>query len=213
MLYFFTGTDTEKARAKLSAALDKAAKNAPAGGEVLRITDAHTVNDLIAALSGGGLFGGERTVLLDNVLLNIDLRDRELGDLKMLRDSADTFYIYEAVLDAATRKSIEKYAETSEKFELVKTTKKDNSIFELANALQRGKKKDLWVGYQREIANGKAAEAIHGALFWGAKQMLLRENSPKARGLIVALAELPHGARRRGVELEYALEHFVLSVA
>ena len=171
------------------------------------------MNDLIAALSGGGLFGGERTVVLDNVLLNIEMRDRVLGQLNALRDSADTFYIYEAALDAATRKSIEKYAESTEKFELVKTTKKDNSIFELANALQRGKKKDLWVGYQREIAAGKAAEAIHGALFWGAKQMLLRENSPKARGFVATLAELPHEARRKGVELEYALEYFVLSVA
>ena len=209
MLYFFTGTDTNKARAKLGAALEKAAKKT----EVIRVTDAHTVGDLSAALSGGGLFGGERTVVLDNVLLNIEMRDRVLGQLNALRDSADTFYIYEAALDAATRKSIEKYAETTEKFELVKTTKRDNSIFELANALQRGKKKDLWVGYQREIANGKAAEAIHGALFWGAKQMLLRENSTKARDFVATLAELPHEARRKGVELEYALEHFVLSVA
>jgi hypothetical protein len=209
MLYFFTGTDTEKIRAKLGALLDKAAKKT----EVIRITDAHTLGDLSMSMQGSGMFGGERTVLFDNVLLNDDMREYVLSHLKRLRDSADTFYIYEAVLDAATRKSIEKYAETSEKFELVKTSKKDNSIFELANALQRGKKKDLWVGYQREIANGKAAEAIHGALFWGAKQMLLRENSPKARLYVAALAELPHEARRKGVELEYALEHFVLSVA
>ncbi len=209
MLYFLSGTDISKARARLAAVLERVAKKT----EVIRVTDAHTMNDLIAALSGGGLFGGERTVVLDNVLLNVEMRDRVLGQLKTLRDSADTFYIYEAVLDAATRRSIEKYAETTEKFELVKTAKKDNSIFELANALQRGKKKDLWVGYQREIAAGKAAEAIHGALFWGAKQMLLRENSTKARGFVATLAELPHEARRKGVELEYALEHFVLSVA
>ncbi|MDB5237987.1 MAG: hypothetical protein JWM46_257 [Candidatus Kaiserbacteria bacterium] len=209
MLYFYTGTDTETIRGKLSAILEKAAQKT----EVLRITDAHTRNDLIAALSGGGLFGGARTIMLDNVMLNVEMREYALDQVKAMRDSVDTFYVYESALDAATRKQVEKYAEKSEKFEVAKTVKKDNSIFELAAALQRGKKKDLWVGYQREIAAGKAPEAIHGALFWGAKQMLLRENSARARGLVAALAELPHEARRRGFEFEYALEHFVLSVA
>lgn len=213
MLYFYTGTDSEKIREKLSSLLEKSSKNPPAGGETFRITDAHTSSDLLAALSGGGLFGGARTVLLDNALLNIEMREHVLGVLKTLRDSSDTYYIYEAVLDAATKKSIEKYAETTEKHDLGKTTKKDNSIFELANALSQGKKKDLWVGYQREIMAGKAPEAIHGALFWGAKQMLMRNNTARARTIVAALAELPHEARRKGFDLEYALEHFVLSVA
>jgi DNA polymerase III delta subunit len=210
MFYFFTGTDTEKARSALAEVLKK---HSAAGTETLRITDAHTLHDLIASLQGGGLFSAKRTVVLDHVLLNPEMRAYLLERFQVLRDSPETFYIYESVLDAATRKSFEKYAETSEKFDLVKTTKKDNSIFELANALQRGKKKELWVGYQREIMAGKAPEAIHGTLFWGVKQMIIRDNSPRARLLLAQLAEIPHEARRKGCELEYALEHFVLSIA
>ena len=89
--------------------------------------------------------------------------------------------------------------------------KKDDSIFGLANALQRGKKKELWIGYQKELAVGKSPEAIHGVLFWAAKQALLRNvRDARARELVAKLAELPHESRRRGLELEYSLELFVL---
>ncbi len=208
MLYFYTGTDSEVARGKLNIAVEKAAK----GGTVVRITDAHQLDDLKAALSGGGMFDmGARAVVLDGVLLNDEMNMHVSARLKELRDATDAYFMLESAPDAATRKHIEKYAEKSERFDAAKSGKKDNSIFALANALQSGKKKDLWVGYQREIAGGKAPEAIHGALFWGAKQMLLRNDSPRARALVAELAELPHEARRQGFELEYALEHFVLS--
>lgn len=207
MLYLYTGTDTETVRAKLNAAVEKASKKST----VVRITDAHTLADLAAALQGGGMFGGERTIVLDNVLLNIEMEAYVMERLDSLAKSEESIYMYEAAPTAAVRKTLEKYAEKSERFDAEKGGKKDNSIFALANALQSGKKKDLWVGYQREIAAGKAPEAIHGALFWGAKQLLLRSNTPRARALVAQLAELPHEARRSGFELEYALEHFVLS--
>ncbi|MFA7309493.1 MAG: hypothetical protein WC050_01175, partial [Candidatus Paceibacterota bacterium] len=206
MLFLFTGTDSETARERLNAAVAKTSKNA----EVVRITDAHTLADLAAALGGGGMFGGKRVIVLDNVLLNREMENYVLERLDVLRKSDEVIYMYEAAPLAAMRKTLEKYAEESERFDLEKSGKKDNSIFALANALQNGKKKELWVGYQREIAAGKAPEAIHGALFWGAKQMLLKSDSPRARALVAGLAELPHEARRRSYELEYALEHFVL---
>jgi DNA polymerase III delta subunit len=208
MLFLYTGTDTETAREKLNAAVEKASKKSA----VVRITDAHTLADLAAALQGGGMFGGERTIVLDNVLLNTEMEAYVMERLDLLKKSTESIYMYEAAPLAAVRKQLEKYAEKSERFDAEKGSKKDNSIFALANALQSGKKKELWVGYQREIASGKAPEAIHGALFWGAKQLLLRSQTPRARALVAQLAELPHEARRRGFELEYALEHFVLSV-
>ena len=39
------------------------------------------------------------------------------------------------------------------------------------------------------------------------------KSKERAKKLIALLAELPHETRRRGVELEYALERFVLSGA
>lgn len=207
MLYFFYGTDTDKARAKLNAAVEESSK----GADVYRITDAHALADLEAALMGGGLFGGARVVVLDGTLTHDEMRGIVLDRLPSLKSGADTFYIYESALDAATKKQIEKYAETTEKFELAKA-KAQETIFNLVRPLQDGKKKDLWVAYQRELIAGKQPEAIHGMLFYAAKDALLRKPSDtRAQKLVAELAELPHEARRQGFELEYALEQFVLS--
>lgn len=208
MLYLFSGTDADKAREALNASLEKAAKNA----RVLRITDVHSRADLEAALQGSGLFGGEQLVVLDNVYLNDELRELLSTRIPALSKAKEAYFMLEGALDAATRKGIEKYATKFERFDS-KAAKKNETIFLLANALQAGKKKDLWVGYQRELAAGKAPEAIHGVLFWAAKQAFLRNDSPRSRTLVATLAELPHEARRRGTELEYALEQFVLTIA
>ena len=190
-------------------------KVATKGTEVIRITDAHTVADLKSALEGAGMFGGVRTVVLEGVWGNEEMRAVAEGSLQRMRDSDEHFFIFEEKLDAATRKTIEKYAEDSKKFDAVKQ-KESNTIFALANALRSRDKKALWVSYQRELA-GSAPEAIHGVLFWGAKQALLAARGAKdierAQKLVAHLAELPHESRRRGVELEYALERFVLSGA
>jgi hypothetical protein len=69
----------------------------------------------------------------------------------------------------------------------------------------------------------EAPEAIHGVLFWGAKDMFLKSlpagrqdasaEHERAGTLVAELSELPHEARRRGFDLEYALERYILSVA
>jgi hypothetical protein len=211
MLYFFHGTDREKARLALNKAVEKLLKT----HEVIRITDAHTIGDLQMALSGPGMFGGAQIVVLDGVLGggNIEMRDTLLNSLKRVRDIEDRFFMLEGALDAATRKQVEKYAERSEKFDAAKK-EKDNTIFALANALEAGDKKELWVKLMQQYAKGAAPEAVHGLLFWGAKQMFLKARASEARvragHLIAKLVELPHEARRRGEDLEYALERFVL---
>ena len=66
----------------------------------------------------------------------------------------------------------------------------------------------------QEIAKGGAPEAIHGVLFWGAKDAFLKSGGTDARirQLVADLAALPHEARRRGEDMEYALERFILCV-
>jgi len=202
MLHLYTGTDREKAREEMNTAVKKVSLAGQAKDtDVVRVTDAHTPADLKSVFEGAGMFGGVRTVAETN--------------LKYMRDSEEHFFIFEEKPDAATRKSIEKYAEDSKRFDLKKGDER-TTIFALASALRSGNKKALWVSYQRELV-GNAPEAIHGVLFWGAKDMLLKARSDsersRARKLIAQLAELPHESRRRGVELEYALERVVLSVA
>ncbi len=210
MLYLYTGTDRQKTCAALDAAVKKAAKK---DARIVRISDTNAPADFVAALSGGGMFNEPRIVVLNGVLDNEEMRTRLLDSLVRIHDSEEEFFILEEKPDAATRKQIEKYAEKSERYDNP-AAKKGGDIFAMANALRRSDKKALWVNYQRQLAENAAPEAIHGVLFWAAKDMFLKSRTDtekeRAKKLVVQLAELPHESRRHGIELEYALELFVL---
>ncbi len=214
MLYFYSGTDREKARAEMGKVIKR---HSGKGVSVVRITDANSTADLRAGLSGGGMFDAKRTIVLEGLSAQEEMLDIMLASLATMRDSEEDFFVFEEKPDAVLRKTIEKHAETSERFDAPKM-KESASIFSLANALKRADRKALWVGLERELAAGGAPEAIHGVLFWGAKQMLLAAHDGSAeqhRGakLVAELAELPHESRRNNLPLEYALLRFALSVA
>ncbi|PIR82513.1 hypothetical protein COU20_01795 [Candidatus Kaiserbacteria bacterium CG10_big_fil_rev_8_21_14_0_10_59_10] len=213
MLYFYSGTDREKARRAMMAEVERVAKKGKAA--LVRITDANAAEDVRAALAGGGMFGGERVLVFEGVLAGNGAREELLAALPELAASDERVFWYEEKPDADARKKIEKHAEKSARFDAPPAAR-DSAVFALANALQRGDKKALWLGLMREYAKGSAPEMVHGVLFWGAKQMFLKSGrNAAARGraaaLVAELAALPHEARRRGAELEYALERFVLS--
>ena len=144
------------------------------------------------------------------------MRELLFRSLEGMQKSKELYFIFEPSSDADARRTIEKYSEKKIRFDTPKK-EKDNSVFALASAMKRADKKSLWVGYQKELALGKAPEAIHGVLFWGAKDMLIKSKegtaeNQRAKKLVAELAELPHEARRNSCDLEYALERFVLSV-
>ena len=208
MLYVFTGTDREKARAAMNAAVKKTAPKAV----IVRITDANTPADLEVVLRGRGMFDPERVVVLEGIFTGEETRPILEQALETLHESDEHFFIFEEKPDAAARKVLGKYAKP-QTFDAPKKEREDN-FFALVNALRAGSKKDLWVLLQREYASGKAPEMLHGSFFWAAKQMVLKPRGSEAvRGkkLVALLAALPHEARRRGEDLEYALERFVLS--
>jgi hypothetical protein len=222
MLYFFTGTDTKKARDEMNKEAVRAAKGLPVRGtqtggkSIVRINDTNSAGDLYASLQGGGLFGERHVFVIDGTSANEEMFAVLFQMLEGMKESEESFFVFEEKVDAATRRTIEKYAETSKKFDVPKK-EKDNSVFTLANALRKADKKALWLGLQREFIKGNAPEAIHGVLFWGAKDMLLKSGegtaeNRRARKLVAELAELPHEARRNNFPLEYALERFALSV-
>lgn len=209
MLYAYLGTDRKKARDAMSAQIGKLK-----GYSRVHITDAHALADLSAALSGGGMFAQRQVVMLDGSFANEELRELAISSLEVMERSDDIFLLFEEKLDAATKRSVSKYAEKVETFDAAKKAP-DSAIFKLRFALEKGDKKTLWVGLMREYVAGKAPEAVHGFLFWAAKQMVLgargESQLARARTLLARLAELPHESRRKGFDLEYALERFVLS--
>ena len=214
MLHFYSGTDRQKARAAMQEGMKKESAK---GTHIVRVTDANKTDDLREALRSGGMFVQARVVVLEGVLANDEMRELVLAELSALKTSTDHFFILEEKPGAATRKQVEKYSETFEKFDAGKKADGGTTIFALANALRAGDKKALWVGYQRELLSDAAPEAIHGVLFWAAKDIMLKSRSEneknRAKSLVARLAELPHEARRQGEDLEYALERFVLAVA
>lgn len=194
--------------------MNKALRRAQGKRDVVRITDANSLEDLRAALAGGGMFGQRCAIVLDGTFENEEMRSVVLDNIIHLKESDEPFFILEEKLDADTRKKLEKYAETSKRFDTRKE-KERSGIFALAYALKGGDKKRLWVEYQRALSRDEAPEAIHGVLFWGAKDMFLKSRGAaqaRAARLVAELAELPHEARRSGFELEYALEHYILGL-
>lgn len=209
MINLYLGTDREKARAKMATDIGRVK-----GAEVVRITDANTIDDLKASLQGGGMFAQKRVLVFESVCANVELCDVLVESLESLSKSDEKVFVFEEKPLADLRRKLEKYAESVEKFDAPPKSR-DSSIFAIANALRAADKKELWVSYMREIAKDAAPEAIHGVLFWAAKDMFLKGDTAarvRAASLVAALAELPHAARRRGEDLEYALERFVLSV-
>lgn len=209
MIRLYLGTDRESVRAHMNDAINQCALHA----HIVRITDAHTIEDLRSSLAGGGMFAEARVLVYEGVCTNSDLYDVFIEALEYLRDSEEHVFVYEEKPLAELKKKLEKHAKSIEKFDAPKK-ERDTSVFVIADALKRGDKKGMWVSYMREINKGAAPEAVHGILFWAAKDMLLKSSGttvPKARALVASLSELPHAARRRGEELEYALERFLLS--
>lgn len=211
MFNFYVGTDAEKVRSAVYKELAQAKK------ENVRITDAHSLSDLTSVLQQGeSLFGEKKMIVLDSLLggSNEELATKLLSSLAFLRKSKERFVVVEGSIDASTRKMIEKHAEHTFRFDLPKKAER-NTIFDLANAMQSGNKKTLWIAYHRELQKGSAPEAIQGVLFWAAKQMVQARSSDvsgKGHMLLTELVSLPHEARRNGFDLEYALERFVLSL-
>ena len=209
MLQAFLGTDRKKALAALNAAVSKTTTS------VIRVSDASSLDDLRAALAGGGMFAEKRAVVLDRVSDNEEMWGMLLHALPTLKEQLDHYYIYEEKADAATKKLFQKNADKIETFDAPKSAKLRPTVFALVNHMQAGDKKKLWIAYQQELLNGNAAEMIHGTLFWGMKQALLTARDARSversRRLVAELTELPHVSRRRGEELEYALELFILT--
>lgn len=209
MLYVFLGTDRKKTQSTLSAAVERL--KVP----MTRISDGNPLGDLTAALQQGtSMFGESRVVVLDSIGTNQEMRDQLVAALPALAASPEHFFILEEKPDADLKKKLQKYAHKLETFDVAKK-KEYPTVFKLADYLKKADKKNMWVAYQRELASGNAPEAIHGVLFWGAKQALLgargAQDAERSKRLVAMLAELPHESRRHGEELEYALERFILS--
>lgn len=205
MLHIIYGTDRERVHKKARDRADGIASDR------VRITDAHTLNDLASVLNGPGMFGAPRVIMLEYTFARDDMRSLIESSIEAIHASSDTVILVEEKFDAATKKKLAPFL--SDPIDMPKKAA-SSSVFAVSNAFKRRDRKATWIAYQEALPDS-APEAIHGLLFWAAKDMLLKSRSNSecawARSQVKTLVALPHEARRRGETLECALEAFVLT--
>ncbi len=217
MLYFFYGTDIDKARSKSHDLVDSLRKKKSDASFFILNSENFNSNILQEYIGGQGLFSNKYIIFLDRICENKEIKDEFLDFIKPISESENIFVLLEGKLDKATATKIEKKSEKFLKFDLTeKSLKKDFNAFGLADAYANRNKKDAWILYRQAIDNGEAPEALHGMIFWKLKTILLSggNNIWKKEDLILSLEKLIdiyHLSRRGQGELENSLEIFILS--
>lgn len=216
MLYVYYGNDEKTSRAKLQSVMQSLGKRAPYA-HMLRVTDEdeETVS-VEEILSSQGLFHPKQVVLFDGVMANKSIREDIFKNIKEIQKSEHVFFIYDVKFLAAHEKKLKTYAEKMEKFDKKDEKIKKEDNFALANAFGSKKRSSTWLEYRKALQRGAAPEALHGMLFWKVKDTIIKGrhsgDGSELRKMAGELAEMTHKTRRDGVELEYALERFILSM-
>lgn len=216
MIYFYYGSDIEKARIKSLDLIESLRKKKP-DASFFKI-DSENFNPYLLEeyIGSQGLFSGKYIVFLDRLCEKKETKVSFLDLIKQISESENIFIVFEGKLDKTTSEKIEKKSEKSISFEFPdKKEKKEYNAFALAEAFGKRNKKETWILYRKAIDIGEAPEALHGMLFWKAKTMLLAgDYNWKKEELIKVIDDLItiyHESRRGEGELETSLESFILS--
>ncbi len=218
MIYFFHGTDTDKARTKAHELIDSLRKKKPDAAFLNINAENFNAAQLQEYIGGQGLFSNKYIVFLDRLCEKKEVKTEFIDTLKEISESENIFIPLEGKIDKATATKIEKKSEKTVAFDLKEIEKKeeDSNVFELANAFGRKDKKELWMLYREYVDKGSAPEELHGILFWKAKTMLLAGGNgywkqEELLSFVDGLITVYHEARRGNHEFETGLEAFLLN--
>ena len=216
MIYLFSGSDVDKARAKAFAWVAAARAKAPDANYVRIAADAITPSALEEAASTSGLFFTKSLVLLDDPFSLKDSGETVLEHLKMLVESPNPIAILAPKLLAGPTKKLEAKAEKVFKTDLKEKKPSRGFNSGLVNALGAKDGIALWEEIAKALRQGDAPEMIHGLLHWKARDMMQKGsrawNPAQARELSVDLIELLSDARSESMDLGLALERWALSI-
>ncbi len=215
MIYLFTGSDTNKVRAKAFQWVEAARAKAPDAVYVRITSEQLTEGVLRNALSSQGLFFSKSLVLLDDPFALTESGEVVLDMLSELAESSNPVAILAPKLLAARIKKIEAEAEKIFTIDLAeKASRGFNSA--LVNALSNKDGAGLWKELHKAYRQGDAPELVHGLLHWKARDMM-QKGSPKwgkggARKLSRDLIILVSDSRNGDLGLREGLERFALSL-
>ncbi len=236
MLYLIYGSDREKARVKKDELLSVLRGKRPDAEVFTLDADTFTAAKLESLYSSQGLFEQKHIAVLVGLFADKEAKQAVLDALSPLADSTSVFLLLDGAIDAKTAALIEKHAAKVYSFGEKKKAEWGNNInFLIADAFGGKDRKNAWVLFQKALRTGSSAEEIHGTLFWQAKTILLvkKTKSAEEAGLkpfpydkavrfaknfteeeldeiLSRLADMYHGIRMEGGDLETELEKFLL---
>jgi len=216
MIYFYYGTDIEKARQKSLELIQSLLKRKP-DASLFKIDSEHfDVNIIKEYIEGQGLFSEKYIVFFDKICEKKETKEIFLDLIKEISESKNIFVIFEGKLDKVTSNKIEKKSEKFINFQLLEKEKKSEyNAFALADAFANKNKKESWILYRKAIDAGEAPEALHGMIFWKVKSMILESRNSlwkkeELNSVLKELIDIYHESRRGESELETRLESFIL---
>lgn len=236
MIYFFYGSDRDKAREKAGALLDMLAKKYPEA-EVFRISAESDVNTLDELIGGQGLFSKTHIVYCTTLFENEEWKEAFVERLGDIADSPNIFVLLEAAVDKKTVLALAEKAEKVLMFERKEKKVPEFNIFSLTDAFGARDKKKLWVLYQQARMSGAEPEEVHGILFWQLKSIFLATvcktadeagvkpfvwskaksfaknySAEELKNLSSKFISLYHDSRRGIHEFDIALERLILTI-
>ena len=215
MIYLFTGSDTNKVRAKAFAWALAARKKQPDAPYRRIAAEEVSAPALMDAVAAQGLFFSKSLVLLDDPFALKESGEVVLESLKALAASPNPVAILAPKLHAAHAKKIEASAEKTFKIDAVKKEARGFNAG-LVNALAVKDGEKLWEEIERALRAGDAPEMLHGLLHWKARDLMEKGgrtwSAKEARALSLGLIELLSDARSESLDLGVALERWALSL-
>lgn len=215
MIYLFTGSDTNRVRAKAFQWIAAARTKAPDAHYIRLTADALSKPALLESLGAQGLFFSKSLIALDDPFALSDSAELVLDMLPELSISQNIVAIIAPKLLPARRKKVEAAAEKTFVVDAAaKPARGFNSS--LVNALGVKDGEGLWKEIVKAYRLGDAPEMVHGLLHWKARNMMQKGGgkwSPtEARRLSRDLIVLLSDSRGKDVPLDFALERFALSL-
>lgn len=217
MIYLFTGTDEQKARAKAFAWVTATKAKVPEAPYVRLETKDISAESLQEVCGSQGLFFTKTLGLLDDPWSEKEKGELVLAHLSLLQESQNPIAILAPKLSSAITKKLE--AKAHKVFSYTKVTKGFERGFNsaLVNALGTKNSISLWVELMRTKRNGEAPEAVHGLLHWKARDLMQKGGGvwgkEGARTLSIDLVGLVSESRNGGLTLSEELERFALSMS
>lgn len=188
MIHFFYGNDEVKKRDAMRAVKQSFMKENP-NTSVFALDEKNwSEGRLDELLSADGLFGEKRIVVCENIFNTKDEDDdaqeangAEEDVVRRTPEMSISPHCFVIIAKKANKKLLASLQTSGASVEKYSTeTKKDFSVFALADALGERDKKKLWVLLQKEIRKESSAEEIIGTLFWKVKTMILAHGAKSA---------------------------------